>query len=275
MRIAQAHVSRMRAHLCGRFLAAHTLAPYSNPYEPAVIYGGVTAEIRAIVEAHRSTLVWIIDGGQGLPDLLSYIRRLPEPPRHLPRFFVATSNAIANLVRTMGAPVVTCPVIASREADFPPAPLGTKVYFYMREGGERGKNARLYLPVIRRSLPEAEFIVAYSAPPTAPYDSMPAVYASCALGITLDEDEGASATAIELGWMGRRCVSNGELPNAAKWSSPEDVIGIIRQELSLAGTTQEALAAEMRRVTSTMRWLHTETYGEVFRHLSYQIGLYR
>lgn len=164
----------------------------------------------------------------------------------------------------------------SDPAAFSPAPLGSKVYVY--GGPKSGARAEFYgldrLPDIREHLPEVTFVVGHTSPPTHPHDQMPKVYLDCLIGLRLTPHDGCSNTVVELGLMGRRCVWNGDLPNAIPWKTTNDIVSAIRNELPLRGLINEDLGAQTRSALSNRDWLYSETYtqgqGPVqqFRHLA-------
>jgi hypothetical protein len=145
---------------------------------------------------------------------------------------------------------------------FKPEPLGSKVYIY--GGDSAGTRAEFYgldrLPEIMARLPEVDFVVGHTSPPTYPHGQMPEVYRDCLMGLRLTPHDGCSGTVVELGLMGRRCVWNGDLPSAIPWKTTDDIVSAIRNELPLVGRMNEDLGAQTRSALSNLDWLYTEAY---------------
>ena len=146
--------------------------------------------------------------------------------------------------------------------NFKAIPLGHKVYVY--GGPESGVRAEFYglnhLAEIQQQLPDVNFVIGHTSPPTFAYEQMASIYQDCLMGLRLTPHDGCSNTVVELGLMGRRCVWNGDLPNAIPWRTTVDVVSAIKHQRALQGSTNAYLAAETRAAIANQDWLLTETY---------------
>jgi hypothetical protein len=70
------------------------------------------------------------------------------------------------------------------------------------------------------------------------------IYAKCFIGLRLTNHDGVPNTVIELGMMGRRCIYNGELPNAIPWNNIDDICANIMKEYNNKNVRDEEKIAK-------------------------------
>ena len=80
----------------------------------------------------------------------------------------------------------------------------------------------------------------------------------------LTPHDGLSNVVVELGLMGRRCISNDWVPNAIPWTpDPARIVATIRAEQVHVGRTDEDTADAVRAyVNIGEAWLDTDYYEE-------------
>ena len=245
-RIAQCRVSRVLRFFEQRFMSKYDFAPYTNPKEPAVFFGcyrrgsGV-ADLPTVLK-HRGLAI-VVFSGSDATQLGDNARKLKAPNIRL----VAISAFIARDLDKLGLSYTKFPVCPSTTGEVNPVPLGHDIYAYSAHG-----NPTFYgEPVVRRlekRLPQFRFRVCYAEPPDCvPHEQMPRVYAKCFMGLRLVPHDGLPNTVVELGLMGRRCVWNGDLPNALHYTDEDSIVQLILKESARIGTVQHDVAASVRK----------------------------
>ena len=111
----------------------------------------------------------------------------------------------------------------------PPSKRGTRVFVYNgrcgRQGAERIYNQRLIDAVVA-AMPEEKFV--FSNDLHAKYEDMPAIYASCRIGLRLTPHDGNANMVQEMESMGIPVVHN-QSDYGLKWKSIKDVIKYIKE----------------------------------------------
>jgi len=118
-----------------------------------------------------------------------------------------------------------------------------------------------------KHFPDIPVITGLSAGATADtdkivqYNSMSGVYDKCFMGIRLTPHDGLPNTVVELGLMGRRCVWNGNLPNAIPWMKDADIIEAVSKEKDRIGQSFPDIRASMlNHISIGDEWLDTGYY---------------
>ena len=264
MRIRQVRCSKSLSFFEKRFKSRYALVSYRSSRAPALFFGCYRdKDVRAIAE--HAALGIVIWGGSDAMDskTVSALEALDRPSGN-PIHHIAISSFVSDDLKSLGIPHLRRNVCLTNPDSFRPEPLGHKVYVY--GGPKSGTRAHFYgldrLSEIGERLPHVTFVVGHTSPSSFPHEHMAAVYRECCVGLRLTPHDGCSSTVVELGLMGRRCVWNGDLPNAVPWQSTASVVSAIEKELTLQGTTNRALAAAMRAALANEDWLLTKTYSE-------------
>ena len=268
MRIKQIYVSPGLKAFADRMYQKYDLVPYTNPNEPAIIYGVFKAS-PTILQKHKSMAVILWAGTDVLRLLEAYrspvwhsstvFRNIAEFPNY---FHVCRSNILKrdfDELRMQYRFVRVSPVIPE---NFPLSPLGFDVYCYGAEkkpevyGGDWIEQLKIDFPHIRfrgNCLEHETFV---------PYSQMYNVYKQCFMGLRLTKHDGLPNTVLELALMGRRCVYNDDLPGSIPYQTYEDVKAAIEQEyvkIHQRGDEQiRAQTVDMLHITND--WLQTEWY---------------
>lgn len=264
LRIHQARVSSSVAFFEERFLSRFGLEVYQDVDKPAFFLGLYSERDFDVLERHQALAV-VIWGGSDLLNrkVLARLRhkKLQSPT---PIAFMATSSFIAKDLKHHGWPYCRRNISIADPEVFTPCPLGDHVSIYL--GREEEWSHRRYgfplLEQLRERLPEVPFLLHYNDPPTVPWEEMPQLYRKCFMGLRLVSHDGCSSNVMELGLMGRKCVWNGDLPNAIPWQSVDDIVSAIQRERQRIGVVDHALAESMRASIANRDWLDTQCYVE-------------
>jgi hypothetical protein len=238
------------------------LDTYHDDCSPAIFFGCYRREDIAIISQHKSIAVVIWAGSDAMnPQLVDLVGGLKRG-LHNPVFHIATSSFIENDLRRASVPFLRFNYYPKDEKIFTPVPIGNKVYIYSCQPRSDSQcfYGFDYIPVLKEAFPETEFIIQYSNPSTVSFEKMPEIYSQVAVGLRLVPHDGCSCTVLELGFMGRKCLWNGCLPNAIPYNSIDDIISSIKKELSRTGETDFQISEYCKRAIAGNSWLETSTY---------------
>jgi len=256
MRIKQAFTSSIVGSFRNRINNKYGFSNYSSKDEPAVFFGCYQKDTNLIL-AHNSLAVVVWRGGDG--------RHLNRRQEVYDRIFrkknikhIAISSFIAKDLNKCNVPYIFLPICHVPSNQFQPVELGNKIYIYnyMRRRSLYGQEI---IDEVLSRLSDIEIF------PTKwgkfPLENMQGVYSQCFIGLRPIKHDGLSNTVIELGLTGRRCIYNGDLPNAIHWETVDDIVSSIREEYKKVGTKNEIVAKEvLDYITISDDWLYTEFY---------------
>lgn len=236
-RISQCWMSRSLKHsVFWDFAVRWKLKTYEDRDAPLIVYGCYReADLRA-VNQHRGLLIMLWGGSDILVHGSNSVFRKPNI-RHL-----AISKFIARDLRRLKKPFKRLNLPGADMSGYEPAPLGDSVYAYMPKGGE-AKYGGATVEVVRKRMPKTNFIVNRRCEKLRP--EMKELYTRSFIGLRLSPHDGVANTVVELGLMGRRCVYNGDTPNAINWKTAEDVIAAIKRERARGPVTQAEVAKQV------------------------------
>lgn len=257
MRIRQANVTSkfFREAFKNKF----NLGDYMNTRRPVVFFGCYAKNLpQVFTHEGLCVIVWAGSDSMHLSNNTYLVRRFlaKKNIKH-----IALSNFISADLKAVGIEHKILPIIPFDNSDFKPVPLGNKIYIYQSH-----INPKLYgseiIEKVKRNFPKIEFITCYAQPPDSiPRCSIKKIYEKCALGLRLTPHDGMSNTVIEMGLMGRKCIWNGNSPNAIPWKYVIDICENIEKELSRAGQLDNELAAKVNEfINIDNNWLKTEFY---------------
>lgn len=241
------------------FLLKFNLLPYLSRYEPVIFFGCYRKNFEQVFK-HKGLCVIIWAGSDSLnlirePALVNILKKKPNI-RH-----IAISSFISHDLTLVGLPHKVIPIIPFDNSDFKPVKLGNKVYVYSAHLKPEVYNYSLAKKIMR-NMPDVEFITCHAKPPqSVPRAQIKNVYKECGLGLRLTEHDGMSNTVIELGLMGRKCIWNGNAPNAIPWKNIIDVCQTIRTELAKPKIIDYDTADQVKSFISiNNKFLNTEFY---------------
>ena len=252
MRITQCYISKTLRKSFSFFRDRYGLGPYTDPTKPAIFFGCYRNEDVDIMGDHKAlaVLVW---GGS---DLLTYIcHPIVQKVRH-----VAGSSMLETKLLSQGIPHHRTNIVPVDLSPFKPTPLGDKIYAYAPEyrwgfyGGE----------IIDQLINKGYEIMVARDPAKLSREELALVYKQAYIGLRLTQHDGGSATVLEMGMMGRRCVYYDDMPNAIPWKTVEDVEEALSlYHLHYLTPTPEQVAKDVERYTNVgTEWLTTEFWRE-------------
>jgi len=228
MRIEQVRVSDAIPYFKDKVRRRFGLREYDNPNEPAVFWGcDRTLGGMKVIAEHKTDCVLVWAGTDALrmrgePNLYESMR-LP----HI--HHVAQSSFIADDLKYLGIPHVQVPVNCAEPSVFRPRPLGTYIYVYAPRPQESPNKYGAEIVDELRANKTLPFIVTSSCR-TYAREKMPDIYGQSFVGLRLTAHDGMSHTVSEMGLMGRRCIWNGNSPNAIPYRDAKDVLELIDAE---------------------------------------------
>lgn len=246
------------------------LYDYTNPYLPAFFYGCYSEDDFKAILNHKSIAVIIWGGSDAMN--FKFLNLFSSIARSLlaPIYHIATSSFIQEDLELANIPYIRRNIFPKDENLFHPSPLGYKVYVYASQNREDRRT--FYgidqLPLLKKLLPEVEFIEAYAHPPTFAFQDMADIYRQCAMGVRLVPHDAGSCTVVELALMGRRTVWNGFFPGAIHFKGIDDVVLAIKSELENIGNINKELALEAKKAIADRSWLYLETYTKLQHPIS-------
>lgn len=242
MKIRQSFISSAVQSFGKMFLDKYRLSQYHSRYSPSIFfgcYGGLRKDIPTL-KKHQSLAVVIWRGHDAeciSKNIKKYKFLFQTNIKH-----IAISSFIEKDLSRFGFEFTSLPISSVNLQSFPVCPLGNSVYYYtdyQRPGVYGGET----FVQVKRKLPEYDFIICSKKTMSSKniYDT----YKKCFIGLRLTPHDGLSNTVIELGLMGRKCLWNGNLPNAIPYSSVDDIVAAIRAEHKKSGLMNEELRHRM------------------------------
>lgn len=262
-RITQGFVSSAVDGHPNYFLEKFGLQPYFSDSQPAVFfgcypYGGghPRKDIEKVLN-HNSLSIVVWRGGDIMAALSKKRKQYKSLFKKRNVRHVAISNFIEKDLCSIGKKYVRLNITGCYLNDFEPCPLGDSIYTYCPVGVDV-YNFEI-VRVLIKTLPDINFIVTgRGRQEQCDFEKIKNLYAKCFLGLRLTSHDGLSATVLQLGLMGRRCIWNGDLSNAIKYTSVEDIIRKIKIEKSKIGTIQDEVVSGIRKDLETPDWLDLE-----------------
>jgi hypothetical protein len=264
MRIRQIYTSEDLAFFKEKVENKYNLVSYYDRYTPAIFHGCYNKNDIEAISLHKSIAVILWGGSDAMStNTLEFIKSLPRD-RLSPIYHIARSNFIEEDLENADINYLHSRVYSSREDLFTPAPIGKKIYVYSsKPTADRFKYYGVDLiPKLQEYFPNTEFVVQHSSPPTVPFERMPEIYRQCALGLRLVPHDGCSGTVVQLGLMGRKCIWNGDLPNAIPYSNFNDIVKGIKRELEREGEVDSDLSKAVSAAISDRSWLYVSSYRQ-------------
>lgn len=268
MRINQVCISPSLQYMLSRFRSKYKLEEYSNLLRPAIFFGCYSAHSIRQICNHKSLAV-VVWGGTDAKLLRQHLNHKGERTnlgtwyskliqqqyvRH-----IAISEYIAEDLKSVGLKHKCIPINTVLPKKFKVCKPGKLLYSYGYTRRPAVYNRDLVKEVLRRlgnvQLVQGEI----GTDKTILYGNMPTIYGKCFMGLRLTTHDGLPNTVIELGLMGIRCIYNGCLPNAVKWTGVKDIVTNIRKEQERIGLPNEEIAEKMREcITVSDDWLDTK-----------------
>ena len=227
------------------FLEKYKFQGYVNPDEPCFFHGCYNKTFD-VIRNHRA--FGVIDwGGSDSLQLLNDKLFIEHLQQRNNTYHIANSKFISNDLIKCGIPHFIYPFSPMTIGNICAKPLGKDVYIYGGHADPDFYGASI-VERLKKKLPNVNFITRYAQPPdySTPEELMK-IYENSFIGLRLVPHDGMSCTVSELGLMGRKCVWNGNSPNAIPWKTDDDIVNAILQEQKQIGETNEILSNEMKK----------------------------
>lgn len=261
MRIRQVYVCGAIKAFKARIFKKYNFVEYTNTREPVVFFGCYNQKNLAKILSHDpNSLVVLVWRGSDVQALQNIEARkgFAELFQRKNVKHIAISSFVAQDLQLCGVPYIFLPISHVPVEQFKSVELGNKIYIY-NYGQKCLRYGQSIIDEVLASFKDIEIL------PTVWGKYSPAemqeVYKKCFIGLRPIKHDGLSNSVVELGLMGRRCIYNGELPNAIHWTNALDIAVSIREEYKKVGQRNEDVAKEMLEyITIPDDWLHSEFY---------------
>ena len=268
MRIAQLYISPGVQTFGDRLKEKYSLRDYTDKDSPAIFYGAFSASPPKIL-AHRSLAVILWAG----TDVLRLLKAFREPDWGQTKKYklIASKPNIHHICRSaclqedfdsIGLKYHFLRVSPVLPEYFSVKPLGPDIYCYgvdrkpEKYGGEIIDRLKADFPLInfRSNCLEHETYQDYS--------QMQKIYRRCFLALRLTQHDGLPNTVLEMGLCGRKCVYNGDLPNALPYRNYQEIKRHIQVEHEKVGSPGDKVISQRIREMLDIPedWLDTEFY---------------
>jgi len=268
MRIKQLYTSPGVQTFGDRLRKKYNLREYNDKNSPAIFYGAFSASPPKIL-AHKSLAVVLWAG----TDVLRLLKAFQESDWGQTKKYklIASRKNIHHICRSAQLQrdfdsiglkyhfVRVSPVLPEY---FQVTSLGREIYCYgydrkpEKYGGELIEKLKTDFPYItfRSHCLEHETYRTYS--------QMQEVYNRCFIALRLTAHDGLPNTVLEMGLCGRKCVFNGDLPNALPYKNYKDIKKHVFSEYNkVGGPGDTAVSVKIRDLLNISEdWLDTEFY---------------
>lgn len=250
MRIQQARVSNSVSAFRDLYLRKYRLSLGKNINKPIVMFGMYSSADYMHYTAHKDHLVVVWCGS----DSKMINRERAAIIKSRPAVHIVKSHYMSEDLDIYGIPHRVLP-ITWQIPTIDPVPRGDNVYHY--GNGKTNFYGDQYLSEIFR---RTEYSIIKATHTTYTREELMKVYASCFVGLRLTRHDGLPNTVLELGMMGRRCIYNGDLPNAIPWQTMDDICkGVIMEYVHKdRDDTKEVSEAVKDYINIGEEWLHVE-----------------
>jgi len=230
---------RMSTSLGFNILEKYNLSEYNNSRESTIFFGCYNPPTDFSTIMNHKALGILIWFGTDI-DIINPVK-LGEIKKKKNIKHIAIGGFIANDLNKAGIEFKRIPIhIGNNISDS--QSLGNCIYSYIPKhkynyyGGE-------IIDELKNLLPDEKFII--TSINQYPRKEIMEFYKKSFIGLRLTKHDGLSATVIELGLMGRRCIYNDDIPNAINWRNIQDIIQIIKVEKLKIGQTNIQLVNAM------------------------------
>ena len=256
MRITQCRYDPKRISKFKYFLDDNKLQNYNNKNAPAIFFGMYSGLCFKTLRDHKGLAIVIWRGTDTLKkNRLKSVIGLKNPNiKH-----VAISKFIIDDLKKYKLSYKFIPIPGVKINDIPVENLGNEIYAYISP-----KRFNFYgghiINQIKDKIPFK--ININNSCDTYIREELMEVYKKSFIGLRLTEHDGIANQVVELGLMGRRCIHNGNHPNAVPWNSVEGIIKIIKNESLKIGQKDTVLATKVKEyINVDKQWLQTDYWS--------------
>jgi len=223
--------------------------------EPIIMYACGEHTIKKI--KHREALTVIIWTGTDANRIKDYIPVLSRENV----FHISTSVFINKDLERAGLKYKYLPIVVNSYPDLVPVKKGDSIFFYQGSTSHRKTYRLPMVKSIMKEFPDTPLIVVSNN--SHKWEDLKKVYAKCFLGLRLIAHDGICHSAIEMGLMGIKTVSNHKMPHTISYATRPNIINIIESERKKIGEVDLLTARKLRDyIDIPDNWLYTEFYGD-------------
>jgi hypothetical protein len=222
-RFIQARVSESVRKFESQLVEKYNLVPYTNNESPTVFFGLYRKEDYEDFNSHRgkSIIVWCGSDSLKIDKFIDFVPKIKTIKN------IAMSSFISDDLNNFGIANEILPITPTNNIKNQ-KPRGENVYFYGST-----ENNFYGIDTLKRIQKKIPYKVYITQKDTFNKEDLQKIYESCFIGLRLTKHDGLPNTVCEMGLMGRRCIYNGNLPNAIPYYNDEDIITIINKEYQI------------------------------------------
>lgn len=262
MIIDQMRVSKGAKKFKKQILNKYNFKDYYSKNKPAFFFGCSykANDIEQILQ-HKSlaVIIWIGTDALWLTKKPKIYKRIinNKKIKH-----IAISEYIEKDLEKYNLSYYKIPIHPSDIQHIEPYEKGPNIYIYGGSPSRKKFYGLHYVKKIKENFKNINFDILYSRPPQhVPHAEIFNIYKKCFLGLRLTPHDGLPNTVLELGAMGRKCIWNGNLPNAVQWENIDDILRIISNEMQTIGSLDQELSLKTKSfVNIDESWTNTEFY---------------
>lgn len=224
-RVNQIRTSRNVKFFAERMQRKFNLIPFSDPLQPTVIYGLYNQDDYDFYRIFTPPAIVLWRGTDAL--VLTPAKAAVVLAKKNAKHYAASKNVHDSLKRH-GIESEILP-ITSTDPGIKCEPRGNSVYCYIS-----AKHPVMYkkyqMNLLKRLEKQLPFKFIYTTLHQYKGDKILDVYRRCFVGVRLLNHDGMSNSILEMGLMGRRTISNANLPLVIRWSDIESIKRAIRKQ---------------------------------------------
>jgi len=196
------------------------LKPYKYDDLPVIFFGLYRIEDYLELVSHKSKSIIIWRGSDSL-NIKKYEKYIPKIKKSKN---IAISQFISDDLSKYEISHKKIPITSTKNIKNL-KPRGENIYFY----GDL-ENKMYGGDIIKRIIDKIPYNVIFTKSNTYKKEELEKIYESCFIGLRLTKHDGLPNTVCEMGLMGRKCLYNGNTPNAIPYTSDKDIITLINKE---------------------------------------------
>lgn len=246
----------MEEHFANDLRNRWNLSPYYDQTAPTVMFGWYDDKDIEFIKNHKGPIVMIWGGADLNQFRAQYLNQRPET-------YQVAYGWLKNILDGWNIRNKNLIIPVKDYSRFKPTPLGDKIYVYKGWKVDRGGYFKWdnYIQPLINEWGEDNFIFGMGHDIDYVHKNF---YEKCFVFIKPNE-RGGSTTMWELGYMGRKTISQnqGPAPNVLEFTNINHIAHLINQEAKKIGTIQEQLSCEVKNyITNDIRWLNLNWWNE-------------
>lgn len=251
MKAKQIKFSRSVKFFADRMMDKFDLQPYSDSTAPVVMYGLYKPEDYEFLSLHKPPVIVLWRGSDAL--ILNQAKADVISKKKNCKHYAVSKDVQRSLLKwrieSEVMPITSTPDSIKCE------PRGEGVYCYIGNGSPNMvlKYKVNTLNRLNDMLPYEFYFVRFGQ---YSFDELKEIYKKCFVGIRLLEHDGMSNSILEMGLMGRRTISNSDLPHTIKWNKYSDIYKSINTQYMKREKDNSKISDDFRKVINIGdKWL--------------------